>query len=459
MTDKTRRRDAETLVHATDRTALSRRQMLKLSGAAGIAVAAGLGAPATARAEDKVKTGAHIVIVGAGAAGISVASRVMKKLDGARVTIIDKREKHHYQPGYTLVASGVWKKTDVLVDNAGYIPREVDWIKGMVVDYDPEANAIFTDGGRRVEYDYLVVAPGCQLNYDAIEGMSRDLIGREGIGSVYASNDHAAKTWQALQRFIENGGQGVYTAPDTAIKCAGAPLKIQFLTIARMFEAGTRSKAKFDFHTPFNGLFSAPVFNDAVVGQFQDKDITPHYGRKLVAIDPGKRQATFATDNGADTVDYDFIHVVPPMTAPDAVANSALAWTDGNFARGGWLEVDRHTLRHRRYANVFGCGDVVGTPYGKTAASVKKQAPVVAQNLVDVIAGREPSASYDGYTSCPMITDIGKAMLVEFDYSGDPTPTVPLLDPTVPRWMWWKLKTDMLLPMYLHMLRGRTDFI
>jgi sulfide:quinone oxidoreductase len=154
-------------------------------------------------------------------------------------------------------------------------------------------------------------------------------------------------------------------------------------------------------------------------------------------------------------VPYDFIHVVPPMRAPDAVKNSDLAWKEGPFAAGGWLEVDKATLQHRRYPNVFGVGDVNGTPRGKTAATIKKSAPIVAQHLVDVIAGRAPGQTFDGYTSCPLIVKEGSAMLIEFDYEGRLTPSLPMIEPLQASYLAWLMKYRMLKPAYVATLKGR----
>ena len=125
------------------------------------------------------------------------------------------------------------------------------------------------------------------------------------------------------------------------------------------------------------------------------------------------------------------------------------------MAAGGWLEVDKSTLRHRRYPNVFGVGDSNGTPRGKTAATVKKSVPIVAQHLVDVIAGREPGLAFDGYTSCPLIVHEGAAMLIEFDYDGKLTPSLPMLQPLQAGFFGWLLKYRMLKPAYIAVLKGR----
>lgn len=397
---------------------------------------------------------ARIVIVGAGAGGLAAASRLANALDGASITLIDGKEAHHYQPGFTLVASGVWKPHRVISKNSTYIPSGVRWIKAYVSEYDPDANRVTTDRGQVVEYDYLIVASGLQLNYSDIEGMDSSLIGQHGIASVYAGPEAAAATWQGIQKFIDTGGIGLFGRPAGDIKCAGAPLKITLLSHYRLQEAGRRSRAQMIYNADSKALFGVPIINEEVIRLFAERDITANYEHLLTAIDPGRREAHYKTASGTVTMDYDFIHVVPPMSAPDSLKASPLAWQDGPFASSGWLEVDKHSLRHRRYHNVFGIGDINGVPRGKTAASVKLQAPVATHNLLQVIRGKEPDAHYNGYTSCPLITGVGSAMLVEFDYDGNLIPSFPFIDPLKEGWVPWLLKETLLQPAYNAVLRG-----
>jgi sulfide:quinone oxidoreductase len=435
--------------------AADRRALLRLLGAApALAGAATLSAPA--RATAPLKTSARIVIAGSGLGGIAVASRLAKLTEGARITIVDAKEEHNYQPGYTLVASGIWTVDKVRDRNAALQPAGVEWIKEMVAGFDPAANAVVTAGGRRVDYDFLVVATGLHLDYAQIEGMDPAAIGREGVGSVYNGPQGAQATWAAMQAFAERGGQALMTLPATPLKCAGAPLKMTFLLRDRLRQAGTLDKSRVQFMSALGNIFGVKVINDNVLERWKALGIGVEYTHKLVAIDIGAHRATFATPEG-ERVErpYDFIHVVPPMRAPDAVRGSDLAWKEGNFAAGGWLEVDKGTLQHRRYPNVFGIGDINGTPRGKTAATVKKSAPLVAHNLVEVIAGRAPDQTFDGYTSCPMITREGSAMLIEFDYEGRLTPSLPMIDPLQDSYMAWLMKYRMLKPAYLAVAKGR----
>ncbi len=431
---------------------LNRRRWLL--GAAGATAAAVMAAPAAQAA--RLKTQARIVVAGSGLGGLAVATRLSKLLDGARITIVDKKQEHNYQPGYTLVATGVWPVSKVRDRNADLQPAGVEWIQEMVAEFDPAGNAVVTTAGQRVPYDYLVVATGTHQDWGLIEGMDVAAIGQNGLTSVYPSPEAAVATWQAMDAFRQKGGNAVMTLPATPLKCAGAPLKMTFMLRDRLAQAGTLDKSSVTFYSAVGNVFGVKPVNDNVVGRWQDLGIGIEYTQKLKAVDIGARKATFVTPEGASTkVPYDFIHVVPPMRAPDAVKNSDLAWKEGGFAAGGWLEVDKDTLQHRRYKNVFGIGDINGTPRGKTAATVKKSAPLVAQHVVDVIAGREPGQKFDGYTSCPLIVREGAAMLIEFDYEGKLVPSLPMIEPLQDSYFAWLMKYAMLKPAYMAVLKGR----
>ncbi len=434
-----------------------RRRWLRASAATAAAPLAGGALTLAPRpAQSRVKTSAHIVIAGSGLAGIALAHRLRGLLEGARITIVDAKEEHNYQPGYTLVASGVWPASKVRDRNADFQPAGVSWVREMVAGFDPASNSLTTTGGQRIAYDFLVVATGVMLDYAQIQGMDLAAIGSHGLASVYPGPQAAEATWTAMQAFAARGGNALMTLPATPLKCAGAPLKMTFMLRDRLRQAGTLDKSRVQFVSALGNVFGVKVVNDNVLARWQQLGIAVEYSHKLVAIDIGARRATFATPEGEKVErPYDFIHVVPPMRAPDVVKNSDLAWKEGPFAAGGWLEVDKNTLQHRRWPNVFGLGDINGTPRGKTAATVKKSAPIVAHNLVEQIAGRKPDQAFDGYTSCPLITREGSAMLIEFDYEGRLTPSLPMIEPLQDSYFAWLMKVRMLKPAYLSVLKGR----
>jgi sulfide:quinone oxidoreductase len=430
----------------------SRRAFLGLA-AGGLALAAGSGR-AKARSVD---TRAQIVILGAGAAGVAIASRLTERLRGATITLVDPRPEHWYQPGFTLIAAGLKPASYAISSTAEWIPRGATLIAEAAAEIDPEANAVTTDSGTRLSYDFLIVATGLVLDWNAIEGFSLDLVGPEhGIGAHYAGPEFAARTWAAMDAFTSKGGQALVGRPATEMKCAGAPLKFAFLTEDRAARKGTRDRVAVTYTAPSTALFGVPIVAEKVRMLFAERGIAVAYEHVLKAIDPQARTATYATPEGEKVLGWDFINVIPPMRAPQAVRNSPLPWAD-KWTDQGWVEADPATLRHPRYPNVFALGDVAGVPKGKTAASVKWQVPVVEDHLVAEIAGRgEGTERYNGYTSCPLITRIGRAMLIEFDYNNNLVPSFPgIIAPLEELWISWLMKEVALHATYNAMLRGR----
>jgi sulfide:quinone oxidoreductase len=449
-----RSRNDSDLLDKLGSISLNRRSFLMLGAAS---VSAMLLHPQSVRAQDnKVKTTARIVIAGGGAAGLTAASQLANRLDGAKITVIDARKEHLYQPGFTLIAAGIKPMAYAISSTAEYLPPGVEWVEERVVEFDPEGHRVVTGSGKAIPYDFLVVATGLKLDYDAIAGMDVTRIGQNGLGSVYHSPAGAAATWQALSTFADRGGVGVFGRPATEMKCSGAPLKYTFISDDHLRRRGNRDKAELIYNAHNKTLFSVPIVHEKARMLFQDRGVKIQYDHILQSIDVDRRIATFKTLDGSEELKYDFINVIPPMRAPDAVRNSPLPWQEGPFASDGWMEVDKGTLRHKRYPNVFGVGDVAGVPKGKTAASVKWQVPVAVDHLVATITGTLSDAVYNGYTSCPMITRLGRAMLVEFDYQDNLAPSFPgVIAPLEELWVSWVMKTMALKPTYLAMLRGR----
>jgi sulfide:quinone oxidoreductase len=436
----------------TEEFQTSRRAFLALA-ASGAAAAALKPPEAEAQA---VATTARIVIIGAGAAGTALVNRLVERLEGAQITLIDPRVEHLYQPGLTLVAAGLKPPSYVVSQTTDWLPDGVTLIPERVAAVDPEAQTVSTDSGQSLDYDFLVVAPGLILDHDAIEGFSLDMVGENGIGALYAGPEYAARTWQAASRFIEEGGRGVFLRPETEMKCAGAPLKHTFLIDDRLERAGNRGAARIDYIAPQGSLFGVPIVAEKVRMLFDERDINYTYGRTLRRVDAGAKIATFTdAEGGTHQEEYDYLHVIPPQRAPEFVRQSGLAWAD-RWTDQGWVDCDPQTMRHNRYPNIWAVGDVAGVPKGKTAASVKWQVPVVEDHLVAAIQGAEGTETYNGYTSCPLITRIGRAMLIEFDYNNDLTPSFPgIIAPLEELWISWLMKEVALKATYNAMLRGQ----
>ncbi|MDF2140286.1 FAD/NAD(P)-binding oxidoreductase [Paenirhodobacter sp. CAU 1674] len=442
----------------------SRRGFLGLAGGAAVL------SLATQSQAQPISTKAKIVILGAGAAGAGMANRLVERLDGAEITIVDGRKDHWYQPGFTLIASGLKPAAYSVSGTGDWLPKGVNWVQEYAANIDPEAQVITTAGGDKLPYDYLILATGLTLDWNAIEGFSLDQVGSNGIGAVYAGPDYAEATWRAMDAFTAKGGVGLFGRPATEMKCAGAPLKYTFITDDYLRRKGTRDASQIIYAAHNDTLFSVPVVNEKVKLLFGDRGFDTRWNHVLTGIDAEARTAYYripesrvlnpdgtVTVTGARTeaIAFDFTNVIPPQRAPQVVRDSGLSWAD-KWVDQGWIEVDQGSLRHLRYPNVFGVGDINGVPKGKTAASVKWQIPVVEDHLVADIAGREGTAVYNGYTSCPMITKIGRAMLVEFDYKNNLTPSFPgVIAPLEELWISWLMKEIALKPTYNAMLRGK----
>lgn len=438
----------------------SRRAFLGL-GLAGLA-ATQLGGPAQAQ---RVATKARIVVIGAGAAGTALVNRLVQRLDGAEITILDSRVEHYYQPGLSLVAAGLKPASYTVSQTTDWLPAGVTLIAEHAAAIDPVAKTVTTTGRQTLSYDFLIVAPGLVLDHDAIPGFSLDMVGQNGIGALYAGPAYAAKTWQAAQTFTEEGGIGLFTRPATEMKCAGAPLKHTFLIDDIASRGGAAGRYEIHYAAPQPALFGVPIVSEKVRMLFGQRGIATHMQHRLLSIEPGQKRATFEkTEIDAATkaevkstveMPYDYLHVIPPQRAPEVIRQSGLSWAD-KWTDQGWVEVDQKTLRHLRYPDIFALGDVAGVPKGKTAASVKWMVPVVEDHLIASIEGREGTATYDGYTSCPLITRVGRAMLVEFDYNNNLVPSFPgMIAPLEELWISWLMKEVALKATYNAMLRGK----
>ncbi|MCB5160407.1 NAD(P)/FAD-dependent oxidoreductase [Marinomonas algarum] len=434
--------------------AISRRNLLISGATLGAVSATGL----IGWELNKQDTNAKILIAGGGAAGMAIANKLQMYLNGAQVTVVDPRPYHWYQPGQTLLLAGVYNtREDVISTNKEYKDADVRWIEDAVTEFDPDNNQVLTAKSGKLNYDYLIVATGLELRYDLIEGFDPAQIGQDGVTCIYHSPEAGiASHKQALDFAQSKGGNGVFTRPHGSLKCAGAPLKATNLVEYFVKEAGQRDRFKFDYMTAENFLFSVKVFNERLEGIWHERQIDYHYEYDLKAIDTKSKQAYFTSLAGEEMqTPWDFIHVTPPMTAIPAVRNSPLADT-GDFK--GYVDVDNYTLQHNRYPNVFGLGDTAGTPIGKTAASVKAQLPVVATNITALIRNESLPAKWDGYTSCPMILDVGHAMLWEFDYTLQPVTALPfeVVDPLKKSKLSWVMEKSLLRPIYDIMLEGYT---
>lgn len=392
----------------------------------------------------------QIVVIGAGAAGTSVAASLLRKKPELDVAIIEPNDIHYYQPAFTLVGGGAYSLAKAARPQAQTLPHNARWVRASVKSIEPESNAVTLNDGRVLGYDVLVVAPGLKLNWDGVEGL-RETLGRNGVCSNYDPS-LAEYTWQCLQEF--GGGKALFTQPPAPIKCAGAPQKIAYLAADYLSQKGLGGASELKFFAAAGALFSVPDFVSPLTQVAKRHNIGLLMNHNLVAVDGARKEATFRfTNSQGEMTDikesFDLLHVTPPQCAPDFLQNSALANDTG------WVDVNQHTLQHVRFENVFSLGDASSLPTSKTAAAVRKQSPVAAANVLSYIQGEQLNAQYDGYTSCPVVTGYGKVMLAEFVYGGKVTPTLPL-SPFKESRFYWHVKKRVLPPFYFdYMLKGK----
>lgn len=465
---------------------VSRRDAMKMFGAGGAAMLMGSGVATEATAGSSAVK-AKILIIGGGLAGMSTAALFTNSLDNPDITVLEPgASATSYQPGQTLVGAGIWDASAVEYKTDDFVPSSVTLIKEKAVEFDPENNTVKTSGGKTLKYDYMVIAAGLKLDFARIQGLGidqtitsrgddsavRKVVGKNGITSIYFGNG-ATDTWTEMQKFIADAKsgkkvKGIFTHPNTPIKCGGAPKKIMYLTDARLREAGARDNAELTFYPNGSKMFGVKEYHDAIVNQFEARDMKWNYRHNLTGVDPVKKVATFNRhwkEKGpwdedleeysivmkAETIEkeFDFLHITPPMKAAEEIANSPVG------SSKGWVPVKKETLQHVKYPNVYALGDIAAVPMGKTGGTARKQYKVVADNIISMMNGKEPTAQFDGYTVCPLITSIGTVMLAEFNWTKKPTPSFPL-DPTQERWIWWLLKVYALKPMTQYgMLSGR----
>ncbi len=391
-----------------------------------------------------------IVVIGGGSAGIGLLASLLKRDPQLNITLIEPNDYHCYQPAWTLVGGGAYDLQKTRRPLADVLPNGVSWVQAAVSEVLPDENTLVLDSGQRVTWKNLIVCPGLRLAWEKIEGL-QDTLGQHGVTSNY-SYEHAAYTWQLVQQL--KGGKALFTQPAMPIKCAGAPQKALYLSCDHWLKQGDLKHIDVEFNLAGAALFGVPTFVPPLMKYVEKYNARLAFNSNLVKVDGPARKAWFEVKDaeGNATVEektFDMLHVVPPQLSPDFIRQSPLA------DAAGWCEVNPHALQHLRYPHIFGLGDVCGTTNAKTAAAVRKQIVVVAENLLALRKQAPLPLKYDGYGSCPLTVEKGKVVLAEFGYGGKLLPTFPL-DPTQARRSMWFLKATLLPWFYWNgMLKGR----
>lgn len=362
----------------------------------------------------------RILIVGGGTAGIGIAAQLRNKGE-KDVAILEPSKTHYYQPLWTLVGGGLKNNTSSAKPMSKVIPRGVHHIKDAAASFDPENNTVITGSGKQLKYDYLVVATGMQTHFDHVEGL-QETIGKNGVISIYDYNYS-----QNAQEVIKSTKEGncIFTQhQDSPIKCGGAPQKIMWLAEDAARRGGFRKNINVKWVIPQPTMFPVKKYGDILATEAADRKVERIHGLALAKVDGPNKKATFANiKDPTETVVMDFalLHVIPFMKPPKALTESKLA------ASNGFVDVNKDTLQHNKFPNVFAAGDSANLPTSKTMAAVAKQAPIVVNNLLMHSQNKPLNAIYDGYTSCPITTKRNRLLLAEFKYGGELAETFPIL--------------------------------
>jgi sulfide:quinone oxidoreductase len=391
----------------------------------------------------------QIVIIGGGAAGITVASQLKNKDSNLDIVIIEPSDNHYYQPAWTLVGAGAYQFEDTVKSEQELIPSGVKWLKDFAENIDPDQNLVTTKNGTQINYNYLIVCTGISPNWDSIKGF-KEALGKDGVTTNYIK-DYAPYTWELIKNF--QGGNAVFTFPAGAIKCPGAPQKIMYLADEAFRRQGVRNKTKIIYGNATGKMFGVPTYCTPLEKIVEGKNIDVRYFHNLVEIKPESKEAIFQVTKENSTeevaIKYDLLHVSPSMFPPEFIRNSKIA------GAGGFVDVNKDTLQHNVYSNVFSLGDASSLPTSKTAAAIRKEAPVLVANLLSVMKQEKLNSIYNGYACCPLVTGYGKTIMAEFDYDKKPLPSFPL-DPAQERFSMWLIKRHVLPWLYWNrMLKGK----
>ncbi|XP_055638170.1 sulfide:quinone oxidoreductase, mitochondrial isoform X2 [Toxorhynchites rutilus septentrionalis] len=355
--------------------------------------------------------------------------------------------RHYYQPMFTLIGGGIKSLEDSFRPMSKVLPALAKWLKDSAAKFEPEKNTVLTANGDKIEYEFLLVAMGLQLNYDKIPGLVDALAIPKGKVCSNYSPKYVNRTFEALKAF--RTGNAIFTFPNSPVKCPGAPQKILYIAEHYMRKSKKRQNANMVYNTSLPVLFGVKHYADALWKVVEGRNIKVNLRTTLVEVYPERNQALFQNLDKPEetfTTDYEFLHVTPPMSAPDVLKSCEPLVTETGF-----VDVNKDTLQHVRFENVFAIGDCSASPNSKTAASVAAQSQVVYKNMVSVMNGHKPTRVFDGYASCPLVTGYNSCILAEFDYNLNPLETFPV-DQSKERYSMFLMKKDVMPPLYWHLL-------
>ncbi|MFO0669166.1 MAG: FAD/NAD(P)-binding oxidoreductase [Polyangiaceae bacterium] len=353
----------------------------------------------------------RIVVLGGGTAGTMMANRLVRALPDREwtVTVIDRDDRHVYQPGLLFVPFGTYEPGELVRPRRRHLDAKVGLRLATVEHVDPKSHAVVLSSGDRVHYDVLIVATGSRIRPEETPGLTGP--GWRKSAFDFYTLDGATELRAALDAF--KGGRLVIDVAEMPIKCPVAPLEFAFLADAYFRSRGIRDRVDIVYATPLEGAFTKPRASALLGTMLQHRKIEVVGDFALSEVDGDKR---VAKSFDGRSLAYDLFVTIPLHGGDEAIARSGLG--DG----GGWFPTHKHTLQSVHFPDIFAIGDATDLPASKAGAVAHFQSDVLFENVMRFVAGRAPEPAFDGHANCFIETGDGKAMLIDFNYETEPLP-------------------------------------
>jgi len=353
-----------------------------------------------------------LLILGAGTGGTMVANKMADALDPHewRIIIVDRDEKHYYQPGFLFIPFGIYSTADVIKPKRNFLPPSVQVIFSDIELIEPEKNKVTLSRDRQIiHYDYLVIATGAQIHPEQTEGLVNGGW-RKNIFDFYTVEGAAA-----LARFLKfwKGGRMVLNITEMPIKCPVAPLEFLFLADWFFHERGIRQNVEIIFATPLPGAFTRPRASSILGGMLEQKGIQLVPEFVIMEVDSGRN---VITSYDGQEIAYDLLVSIPTNMGAEVIARSGLG-DELNF-----VPVNKHTLQSVQWENIWVIGDATNAPASKAGSVAHFQLEVVVENLLRHMEGLEPLPKFDGHANCFIESGFEKGILIDFNYEVEPLP-------------------------------------
>jgi sulfide:quinone oxidoreductase len=358
----------------------------------------------------------QLLVLGGGTAGTMVANKLRGRLDEDvwGITVVDRDDEHHYQPGYLFVPFGDYRRDQVVRPRRPLLRRGVDFVLAEIERVDAEQDEVVLEGGERLRYDFLVIATGTSPRPDQTPGM----LGPEWRRSIFDfyTLEGAEALAEALTRLA--GGRLVVHVAEMPIKCPVAPLEFAFLADAWLRKQGLRDRVEMAYVTPLDAAFTQPIAASLLGGMLESRKIHLEPDFMVESVDSERK--VLVSYDGRE-VPFDLLVTVPVNMGADFVARSGLG-DELNYVR-----VDKHTQLSERYDNVFALGDACNIPTSKAGSVAHFAVDVFVDNFLQHVHGEPMTGSFDGHANCFVEAGDDKALLIDFNYDTQPLPgTYPL---------------------------------